>query len=74
MFTLNPTEPQFFATIRYLWYTLRRDTPTAGWFNLMWSLWTVPLGQHGAFNCPGFGKDWDLVVANIHDTAGANLR
>lgn len=75
MFPANPTEQQFFATIRTLWYLLRKDSLNPGWFNLMWSLWSTPAGQVGALGAKGFGGDWDNVVANIHDTATpANLK
>jgi hypothetical protein len=74
LFPANPDRNTFDATCRFLWYSFRTDVPAVSWFDLVWSLWAVPLGQTGAFGLAGFGQVWDLVVANIHDTAGSALK
>lgn len=68
MFPLNPTQEQFNACFRYVWYTLRKDPATANDFTSYWFAWNLPLSQKG------FAQTWDLVVAQVHDTAGANLK
>jgi hypothetical protein len=67
------TEDQFFAWVRTLWYLLRKDLPGAGEANLLWTLFNTP-GNQQVLGTNGFAGSYDLVVANIHDTAGSNLK
>jgi hypothetical protein len=68
MFKTNPTLDEFNACLRYVWYTLRHDVPTQADFDAYWYTWHLPIDEKG------FGQSWDLVVAHVHDTAGAALR
>ena len=68
VFVINPTQDQFWATCRFIWYDLRSDPWTQVDANNYWLSWNLPVAQSG------FGQHWDLVVAKIHDTAGGNLK
>lgn len=67
------TEDQFFAWVRTLWYLLRKDLPAGGEAQLLWTLFNTP-GNQQVLGTNGFAGSYDLVVANIHDTAGSSLK
>lgn len=67
------TEAEFFVWVRGWWYLLRTDLPPAGEANLLWTLFNTPTTQQ-VMGVNGFGGSLDLVLANIHDTAGAHLK
>lgn len=67
------TEAEFFVWVRGWWYLLRTDGFPAGESNLLWALLNTATTTK-VEGTDGFGGSLDLVLANIHDTAGSNLR
>lgn len=67
------TQAEFYVWVRYLWYVLRKDALPAGEQSLLWQLLDTPVTGK-VLGSAGFGGNLDLVLANIHDTAGSNLR
>jgi hypothetical protein len=64
----NSKQDNFDATFRFIWLQLRKDVPTGADFAAYWYTFNLPSAQKG------FGGSIDLVVAQIHDSAGTNLR
>jgi hypothetical protein len=67
------TEAEFFVWVRGWWYLLRTDLPAVGEANLLWTLFNTPTTSQ-VMGVNGFAGSLDLVLANIHDTAGAHLK
>lgn len=61
------TQDEFFYEMRRNWYLLRHDLPSGADFNAYWYAFHVSTAQKG------FGGSMDLVLAQIHDSAGPGV-
>lgn len=67
------TQDTFNAIVRLAWYLIRTDEPSVSEFGLLWDFYKAPTSTV-IFGKNGFGGSFDLVIANIHDTAGSALK
>lgn len=62
------------AQIKEWWVLYRSDQLSNAIMTLLMYCWNLPAGAPGAFGSTGFGHNPFLLLSNIIDSAGANLR